>query len=57
MKASMDILDRAGYKPVKRQEVVHASRSVEEVESELVGILGKDLSKLLLRKKKLKVVN
>ena len=30
MKASMDILDRAGFKPVKRQEMVHASRSVEE---------------------------
>ena len=57
MKASMDILDRAGFKPVKRQEVVHASRSVEEVEAELVGLLGKDLSELLLGKKKSKVVN
>ena len=57
MKASKDILDRAGFKPVKRQEVVHASRSVEEVEAELVGLLGKDLSELLLGKKKSKVVN
>ena len=57
MKASMDILDRAGFKPVKRQEVVHASRSVEEVEAELVGLVGKDLSELLLGKKKSKVVN
>ena len=57
MKASMYILDRAGFKPVKRQEVVHASRSVEEVEAELVGLLGKDLSELLLGKKKSKVVN
>ena len=57
MKASMDILDRAGFKPVKRQEVVHASRSVEEVEAELEGLLGKDLSELLLGKKKSKVVN
>ena len=57
MKASMDILDRAGFKPVKRQEVVHASRSVEEVEAELVSLVGKDLSELLLGKKKSKVVN
>ena len=57
MKASMDILDRAGFKPVKRQEVVHASRSVEEVEAELVGLVGKELSELLLGKKKSKVVN
>ena len=57
MKASMDILDRAGFKPVKRQEVVHASRSVEEVEAELVGLVGKDLSELLLGKKKSKDVN
>ena len=57
MKASMDILDRAGFKPVKRQEVVHASRSVEEVEAELVGLVGNELSELLLGKKKSKVVN
>ena len=57
MKASMDILDRAGFKPVKRQEVVHASRSVEEVEAELASLVGKNLSELLLGKKKLKVVN
>ena len=53
----MDILDRAGFKPVKRQEGVHASRLVEELEAELVGLLGKDLSELLLGKKKSKVVN
>ncbi len=57
MKASMDILDRAGFKPVKRQEVVHASRPVEEVEAELASLVGKDLSELLLGKKKKKVVN
>jgi len=57
MKASMDILDRAGFQPVKRQEVVHASCSVEEVEAELEGLVGKDLSELLLGKKKKKVVN
>ena len=57
MKASMDILDRSGFKPVKRQEVVHASCSVEEVEAELEGLVGKDLSELLLGKKKKKVVN
>ena len=57
MKASMDILDRAGFKPVKRQEVVQASRSVEDVEAELVGLVGKDLGELLLGKKKSKIVN
>ena len=57
MKANMDILDRVGFKLVKRQEVIHASRSVEEVEAELVGLVGKDLSELLLGKKKSKIVN
>ena len=42
MKASMDILDRAGFKPVTRQEVVHARRSAEEVEAELVSLVGKN---------------
>ena len=57
MKACTDLLDRAGFKPVKRQEVQHVSRSVEEIEAELAGLVGRDLSELLLGKKKSKGVN
>ena len=57
MKASMDILDRAGFKPIKRQETHHVSRTVEEVEAELMGLVGRELGELLLGKKKVRVVN
>ena len=57
MKASMDILDRAGFKPIKRQETHHVSRTVEEVEAELMGLVGRELGELLLGKKKPTVVN
>ena len=40
MKASMDILDRSGFKPLKRQEVQHVSRSVKEIVAELVRLIG-----------------
>ena len=52
LKAAINWLDRAGFRPVKRQEVQHTSRSVEEVESELMSLVGRELGELLLGKKK-----
>ena len=46
MKVCIDLLDRAGFKPVKRQETHHVSRTVKEIKAEL-----------LLGKKKATVVN
>ena len=57
LKACTDLLDRAGFKPVKRQETHHVSRTVEEVEAELMGLVGRELGELLLGKKNKTVVN
>ena len=57
LKACTDLLDRAGFKPVKRQETHHVSRTVEEVEAELMGLVGRELGELLLGKKNKAVVN
>ena len=57
LKACTDLLDRAGFKPVTRQERLHVNRTVEEVEAELMGLVGRELGELLLGKKKPTVVN
>ena len=57
LKASIHILNMGGYKPVTRQERHHVSRTVEEVEAELMGLVGPELGELLLGKKKPTVVN
>ena len=57
LKASIHILNMGGYKPVTRQERHHVSRTVEEVEAELMGLVGRELGELLLGKKNKTVVN
>ena len=57
LKASIHILNMGGYKPVTRQERHHVSRTVEEVEAELMGLVGRELGELLLGKKNKAVVN
>ena len=57
LKACTDLLDRAGFKPVTRQERLHVNRTVEEVEAELMSLVGRELGQLLLRKKKPTIVN
>ena len=57
LKASIHILNMGGFKPVKRQETHHVTRTVEEIEAELVRLVGQELSELLLGKKKARVVN
>ena len=57
LKASIHSLNMGGFKPVKRQETHHVSRTVEEVESELMSLVGRELGELLLGKKNKAVVN
>ena len=57
LKASIHILNMGGFKPVKRQETHHVTRTVEEIEAELMGLAGRELGELLLGKKDKTVVN
>jgi hypothetical protein len=40
-KCCMDLLDRAGFKPVTKQEVLKPQRTLEEVDAELRDLIGK----------------
>ena len=57
LKACTGLFDRVGFKPGKRQETHQFSCTVEEVEAELMGLVGRELGELLLGKKKVTVVN
>ena len=50
--AAKDLLDRSGYKPVERIDVNTEQRSVEEIESRIIGLVGLDAAQMLLGKKK-----
>lgn len=50
--AAKDLLDRSGYKPVERIDVSTEQRSVEEIESRIIGLVGLDAAQMLLGKKK-----
>ena len=45
--ATRDLLDRAGFRPVDRHEIVK-EKSVEELNAQLVSLLGEDGAKLLV---------
>ena len=45
--ATRDLLDRAGFRPVDRHEVVK-DKSVEELNAQLVRLVGEDGAKLLV---------
>ena len=53
LKANIHILDMAGFKPVEKIQHIKAPRSPEEVEAELVSIVGKETAEVLLGKRKL----
>tara|TARA_S200002703_G_scaffold143139_1_gene135947 strand:+ start:91 stop:516 length:426 start_codon:yes stop_codon:yes gene_type:complete len=53
LKASMDWLDRAGFKPVERIEHTKIARTVEQIEAELVSMLGRETADLLTGKRKI----
>ena len=45
--ATRDLLDRAGFRPVDRHEIVK-QKSVEELNAQLVSLVGEDGAKLLV---------
>ena len=45
--ATRDLLDRAGFRPVDRHEIVK-QKSVEELNAQLVSLVGKDGAELLV---------
>ena len=45
--ATRDLLDRAGFRPVDRHEIVK-EKSVEELNAQLVSLLGEDGAQLLV---------
>ena len=45
--ATRDLLDKAGFRPVDRHEVVK-EKSVEELNAQLVSLVGEDGAKLLV---------
>lgn len=53
LKASMDWLDRAGFKPVEKVQHSNVARSLEQIEAELVSMLGRDTADLLIGKRKI----
>ena len=50
-------LNLRGFKPLIRMATNHIRRTVEEVEAELMGLVGRELGELLLEKKNKAVVN
>ena len=46
--ASKDLLDRAGYRPEETQ--VEVKRTIEEMESQLISLVGDEGAKILLQK-------
>lgn len=51
-KCTMDILDRAGFKPVDKHEEVKPKRSLQEIDAEIRELVGNDVADVLLGKKK-----
>ena len=46
--ASKDLLDRAGYRPEETQ--IEVRRTIEEMESQLISLVGNEGAKILLQK-------
>ena len=49
--AAKDLLDRAGFRPVDKREEIRPQRSPEELEAEMVRLVGTEKAQLLLGKK------
>ena len=45
--ATRDLLDRAGFRPVDRHEIVK-EKSVEELNAQLVSLVGEDGAEMLI---------
>ena len=55
--AAKDLLDRAGFRPVDRREEIRPQRSPEELEAEMVRLVGKEKADLLLGEKTKILIN
>lgn len=51
-KCTMDLLDRAGFKPVDKHEEIKPKRSLQEIDAEIRELVGGDVADVLLGKKK-----
>ena len=49
--SSRDLLDRAGHRPIDRREEIRQKRTPEELEAEMVRLVGAETADLLLGKK------
>lgn len=52
LKGTMDLLDRAGFKPVDKHQEVKEQRSLAEIDAEIRELVGGDVADMLLGKKK-----
>ena len=48
LQASRDLLDRAGFKPADRHEMIGKTKTPDELKAELVGLVGEDGADLML---------
>ena len=51
--AAKDLLDRAGFRPIDRREEIRPQRSPEELEAEIIRLVGTETAELLLGRKSL----
>ena len=49
--AVKDLLDRAGFRPIDRREEIRPQRSPEELEAEIIRLVGSQTADLLLGRK------
>ena len=54
LQASRDLLDRAGFKPADRHEMIGKQKSVDELNKELVDFVGQDAAQQMLAAMRLK---
>ena len=54
LQASRDLLDRAGFKPADRHEMIGKQKSVDELNRELVELVGQDAAQQMLAAMRLK---
>ena len=48
LQASRDLLDRAGFKPADRHEMIGKTKTPDQLKAELVGLVGEDGANLML---------
>ena len=54
LQASRDLLDRAGFKPADRHEMIGKTKTPDQLKAELVGLIGEDGANLMLSRMRAK---